>query len=198
MMKKILAVVFAIAVVMSLAATAFAAGGPSGQMPGNFRGGMGPMNGQPPEMNGEAPEMNGQPPEMNGEAPEMNGQAPFGSEGFVDFEAMVSEGVLTEDTYESILAYMEEHRPDDLPEMDGEAPEMNGERPEVNGEAPEMNGQPPMMNGEAPDGEAPEGMPERPEMDGENAMVNGLLTDLLNDGVITEEEYEALLAALEA
>ncbi|MCR5089420.1 MAG: SHOCT domain-containing protein [Oscillospiraceae bacterium] len=192
-MKKILAVVFAIAVMMSLAATAFAAGGPagfSGQMPGNFQNGQGPMNGQPPEMNGEAPEMNGQPPEMNGEAPEMNGQPPFEAAGFIDFEAMVSDGVLSEDTYESILAYMEENKPEDLPEMNGQPPEMNGE-------APEMNGQPPMMNGEAPDGEAPEDLPERPEMDGENAAFGGILEDLLNDGIITEEEYEALLAALE-
>ncbi len=189
------------------------------QMPGNFQPGQGPnggfgMNGQPPMMGGQAPDMNGQAPmmnseipsdlpEFNGQAPEMNGQQPMmggrgpgmmgqqsnGAPGFIDFDSMVTDGVISQETCDKIKAYMEENKPADLPEMNGEAP--SGEtpadmptRPEMNGEAPDMNGQPPEMNGEAP------------EFDGESPMVNGLLNDLLEASIITQAEYDALVAAI--
>ncbi len=207
-MKKALAVIMTLVIVLSLSVTAFAAGFENGtgsmnqQMPGKFQQGQGPdMGGRPPMMNGQAP--NGEAPadlpelpEMNGEAPEMNGQAPSGGPQFIDFDAMVENGVISQDTSDKIHAYMEENKPEGQPEM--------------NGEAPEMGGQPPMMNGQAPDGEAPADLPELPEMngeapafdgeapafDGEDIMVNGLLDDLLEAGVITQAEYDALVAAM--
>ena len=129
-------------------------------------------------MNGQAP--NGEKPTH---LPEMNGQAP----GMIDFDAMVTKGVISQETCDKIKAYMEAHKPADLPEMNGENP---AERPEMNGEKPadlpEMNGEKPAdlpeMNGEKPaESETPEH--------------GGLLADLLKDGVITQTEYDALVAA---
>ena len=152
------------------------------QMDGEKPSGLPKMNGQPPQMNGEAPsgfhEMNGQPPQMNGEAPsglpemngqlpQMNGEKPFGPRDMINFDAMVKNGVISQETCDKIKAYMEEHKPDDLPEMDGQAPEMNGEAPS---NLPEMNGKSP-ANG-------------------------GLLNDLLSKGIITQTEYDALSEAI--
>ncbi len=215
-MKKTFAIILALAVACSLSVAAFADGPQGGnfqQMPGNFQQGQGGpnMGSQPPQMNGQAP--SGEAPEMNGQPPEMNGQAPFGASAFIDFDALAEEGVISEETLEKIKAYMEENKPDDLPEMNGqapsgaqapsdEAPEMNGQPPEMNGQAPGMNGQRPEMNGQAPNGEKPEDLPEMngeaPAFDGENPEnVNGLLGDLLSAGVITQSEYDAIVAALE-
>ncbi|MCR5482281.1 MAG: hypothetical protein K6F52_05740, partial [Clostridia bacterium] len=59
----------------------------------------------------ELPEMNGQPPQTEGEAPEFDGEKPEGHPG-PDFEAMVSEGVISQETCDSIEAYLEENRPE--------------------------------------------------------------------------------------
>lgn len=209
-MKRAFAIICAIAVVLSLSVTAFADGasrnqsfGSSQQMPGKFQQGRGPsMGDQAPTMGGQAPDMNGRP-RMTG------GQGLFGKHAFVDFDTMVEDGVISQDTCDKIKSYMEENKPNDLPEMNGEAPEM-GNQP------PMMNGQSPMMNGQVPDDEAPADLPELPEsdseaadlpeppamngeapvFDGEDPMISGLLTDLLEDGVITQSEYNALVAAI--
>ncbi len=109
-----------------------------------------------PEMNGQAP--NGEKP---ADLPEMKGQAP----GMIDFDAMVTKGVISQETCDKIKAYMEAHKPADLPEMNGEKP----------ADLPEMNGEKPAES-------------ETPEH-------GGLLADLLKDGVITQTEYDALVAA---
>ena len=161
------------------------------QMPGSSEDGQAPQFGQ----NGEMPEMNGQAPQFgqNGEMPEMNGQAPqFGQNGqmpqmmgrgpedgfgFIDFEDYVTDGTLSQETYEAITQYMEENKPE-LPEemTSGERPEMTeGERPELPGGA-ENGERPEMKEGEGPD----------------------LLKDLLEAEVITQEEYDALAEAREA
>ena len=165
------------------------------QMDGEKPSGLPEMNGQPPQMDGEAPsglpEMNGQPPQMNGEAPsglpemngqppQMNGQKPFGSPDMIDFDAMVKNGVISQETCDKIKAYMEEHKPVNLPEMDGQAPEMDGQ-------PPQMNSQPPQMNGEVPSN--------LPEMNGERPANGRLLNDLLRNGIITQAEYDALSEA---
>ena len=179
------------------------------QMDGEKPSGLPEMNGQPPQMNGEAPsglpEMNGQPPQMSGEAPsglpemngqppQMNGQKPFGSPDMIDFDAMVKNGVISQETCDKIKAYLEEHRPSELPEMnsqlpqtDGQAPEMGGQPPQMNGQPPQMNEQPPQMNGEAPSG--------LPEMNREHPANGGLLNDLLSNGIITQAELDALSEA---
>lgn len=217
-MKKVFAVLIAVALVLSLSVTAFADGldpngsaGPGQQQTGGFQWGQMPggapqMNGQAPGMGGprgsskapadlpELPGMNGQPPQMNGQMPGMEGrghgmgpQAP----GFVDFDAMVTQGVITQDTCDRIKAYMEEHKPADLPEMDGQAPDGNSQPPEMNGEDPDGMGQPPEkpeMSGPKSSGEAPTDRPEPPEM-------GGLLAELLENEIITQSEYDALIAA---
>lgn len=73
---------------------------------------------------------------------------------------------------------MEEHKPADAPETNGQAPEMGGQAPEMNGNGPEMGGQ-------------------APEMDDEKPAEGGLLNDLLNDGIITQEEYDAITEAVD-
>ena len=223
-MKKVLLVILALTVLLSLSVTAFAAGPESGtdnasqQMPGIMQQGQVPngrpeMGGQPPMVNGEVPAMNGQQPEMNGqisgmggrppmmnrqapdreapadlpehpdmggEAPEMNGRPPMMNgqhPGFVDFDAMAAEGVISQETLENIKAYMEENKPADLPDIDGDVPQKNGQ-------PPEMDGQPPEMNGEAP------------AFDGEDSMVDSLLNDLLEAGIITQAEYDAVCKAI--
>ena len=171
------------------------------------------MNGQPPQMNGQAPGMggpngngeapsdlpelpgmNGQMPGMDGRGPSMGPQAP----GFVDFDAMVTQGVITQDTCDRIKAWMEEHKPADLPEIDGQAPDGIGQPPEMNGEAPDGSGQPPEkpdMGGPNSGGEAPTDRPELPEMDGDAPVIGGLLAELLENEIITQSEYDALIAA---
>lgn len=129
----------------------------------------------------------------------------FGRLHMIDFDAMVKNGVISQETYDKIKAYMEEHKPVNLPEMDGQAPEMDGQPPQMDGEKPsdlpEMNGQPPQMNGQVPEmngqppqmnGEAPSGLP---EMNREHPANGGLLNDLLSNGIITQAEYDALSEA---
>ncbi len=165
-MKKSITIVLAFAMVLCLAATAFAATPGSDstaqapQMPANIQ-----MNGEAPdgETPTDLPELNGEAPDMNGQPP-MNGQAPQ----FTDFDALASDGVISYETLANIKAYMEENKPADLPEMNGEAPT---DLPELNGEAPADL---PEMNGEAP--------------------ADGLLAELLDAGVITQAEYEAIIA----
>ena len=172
------------------------------QMDGEKPSDLPEMNGQPPQMSGEAPsglpEMNGQPPQMNGEAPsglpemngqppQMNGEKPFGSPDMIDFDAMVKNGVISQETCDKIMAYMEEHKPVNLPEMDGQAPEMDGQPPQMNGQPPQMNEQPPQMNGEVPSNLS--------KMNGERPANGGLLNDLLSNGIITQAEYDALSEA---
>ncbi len=210
-MKKALAIICAVAAVLSLSAAAFA-DGPSQRQASGF----------PHQMSGNFGQ--GQGTEMGGQPPMMDGQRQSGTPAFADFDALLEDGVISQDTYDRIQAYMEENTPEDLPEMNGEAPEMgsrppmmNGqapdgeapadrpERPEFGGEAPEFGGEAREFGGEAPefDGEAPEFDGEAPEFDGEapelgdeNSFVNGLLNDLLEAEVITQDEYDAMIAAL--
>ena len=105
----------------------------------------------------------------------------------IDFDVMVKNGVISQETCDEIKAYMEEHKPVNLPEMDGQVPEMDGQPPKMNGQPPQMNEQPPQMNDEAPSG--------LPEMNREHPANGGLLNDLLSNGIITQAEYDALSEA---
>ena len=173
-------------------------GGMNGPMDGNMQG----MRGQPPM--GEKPENAPEKPtgEKPADAPEEpedlsesaaenqkapNGNRPAQGRGFggrrgqgsqdmkahvmIDFDAMVTNGVISQETCDKIKAFMEEHKPEDLPEMNGEKPE----------NLPEMNG------GQSGD---------MPEMNGQKPAEGGLLAELLENNVITQEEYDALTAAL--
>ena len=208
-MKKVIIIAVVAALVLSLGVTAYAVNNnrtsqpdttqgeqfpaEAPQMDGEKPSGLPEMNGQPPQMNGEAPSGL---PEMNGQPPQMNGEKPFGSLDMIDFDAMVKNGVISQETCDKIKAYLEEHRPSELPEMnsqlpqtDGQAPEMGGQPPQMNGQPPQMNEQPPQMNGDAPSG--------LPEMNREHPANGGLLNDLLSNGIITQAEYDALSEAIE-
>ncbi|MBR4459129.1 MAG: hypothetical protein IKS31_09240 [Clostridia bacterium] len=170
-MKKIITIIMLIAL-LAASAVAFADGNTQG----------GPPAGTPPQEQtggGQAPGA-----EMPSGAPGMpGGQAP----AMIDFDEMVTKGVISQETCDKIKAYMESHKPADMP--GGQAPGMNGGQP--GGEAPDMSGgQPdgqfPGMNGEKP-ADPPQG---------QAPVMGGLLDDLLKDGVITQEEYDALTAAI--
>lgn len=221
-MKKLITVLCVIAVLLSLSAVAFAAEDTQASQ------------------QGQAPS----------DGPQMDGQRPSGPPDRIDFEDMVSKGVISQETCDKIKAYLEEHKPTDLPEMDGQRPEMNGQAPDgeapadlpeppqmngrppqtndqtpsmgnqppqmngqapsmgdqppqMNGQVPSMNGQPPQMDGQTPSGDAPSDLSEPPDMNGEAPEMNGeapakggLLKDLLNDGIITQAEYDALCEAI--
>lgn len=137
------------------------------QMPGtNGRN----QQGQPPQMpsgNQNGGQQNGQPPEIPG------GEVPV----MIEFDAMVAKGVISQDTCDKIKAYMEEHKPADMPDSQ---PPANA--PAVTEEKPSEDQTPP----EKPDGEKPADAP---------GMGGGLLADLLKDKIITQAEYDALIAA---
>jgi len=143
---------------------------PSGEKPADL-----------PELpNGEKP--SGAPELPNGEKPVM-----------IDFDAMVTKGVISQETCDKIKAYMAEHLPAGMPGMNGQTP--NGEKPEG---MPEMNGEQPVDGQtppELPDGEKPEGMPGMNSQAPEAPTMNGLLKELLDAEVITQAEYDALSAA---
>ena len=200
-MKKILITILTVAM-MTSAVAAIADGGPQGGPMGSPMGGQPPrmeQGQQPPEkpdaapekptgekpadapeepedMTGERPEMpsgeQGQAPtgEKPADAPEMpsgeqgqapQGQAPTGQQStdgkqapqMIDFDAMVTSGVISQETRDAIKAYMDEHKPE------GEMPTAP-----VEGEAP-AEGEPSLLN------------------------------DLLNAGIITQAEYDAMSAA---
>ena len=147
----------------------------NGQKP--MHGGKGRMQGQRPMVgqNGQDAQQNAQ----NDSAAPAEGRQPMGGEGFVDFDALVQSGVITQETRDKIDAYMKENAPE--APADGEASEApaDGETPEAPAEGEAT---------EAPtDGEAPEA-----PADGEQP---DLLSDLLADGVITQAEYDAITAA---
>ncbi len=145
-MKKIIIIAVVAALVLSLGVVAYAANNnrtsqpettqgeqfpaEAPQMDGEKPSGLPEMDGQPPQMDGEAPSGL---PEMNGQPPQMDGETPSGRPDMIDFDAMVKNGVISQETCDKIKAYMEEHRPSELPEMNGEAPsglpEMNREHP---------------------------------------------------------------------
>ena len=208
-MKKILVTILTVAMLTS-AVAAFADGGPQG----------GPMGGQPPKMEqgrqapekpsdapekptGEKPadapeepaDLTGEKPsdapekptgEKPADAPEKpsgeQGQAPQGRQPadgqqgprMIDFDAMVTSGVISQETREKIKTYMDEHKPEGEPPV---AP--------TEGQAPADGQQPP----EQPEGELP--------TDGQE-QVPDLLSELLNAGIITQAEYDALSAANQA
>ena len=167
-MKKIITIAVAAALVLSLGVVAYAANNNRTSQPDTTQGEQFPA---------EAPQMDGEKPSG---LPEMNGEKPSGHPDMIDFDAMVKNGVISQETCDKIKAYMEENKPANLPEMDGQAPEMDGQ-------PPQMNGQPPQMNGEVPSN--------LPEMNGERPANGGLLNDLLSSGIITQAEYDALSEA---
>ena len=129
------------------------------------------------------------------------------------WQKLADEGVISEETLSAIQQYLQENRPD-MPEGNGQSGSGAPEMPDNNGQsdsgAPEMpdnSGQsgaaPEKPDGGQPDGERPNDAPEMPNGNGQpngnqpgGAMISeSLLNDLLNAGVITQAEYDAILAS---
>lgn len=144
---------------------------------------------EPEDLSGDRPEMpsgqqgqqaprqsaDGQAP-SDGQQPADGQQPPKTDDRMIDFDAMVTSGVISQETRDAIKAYMDEHRPEGAP-AEGQAP-TDGQQP------PEKP-----SDDQAPaDGQQP---PEKPA----DGQMPDLLSDLLSAGVITQAEYEALTAA---
>ncbi len=217
-MKKVISILMALAI-LALTAVAFAEENtqenvvngmtPPGQTQGGpMKGGPGgqPPMGQPPtgekpegapelpsgEKPADAPELpSGErpadAPELpSGEKPADVPELPTGEKPadalelpagekpmMIDFDAMVTKGVISQETCDKIKTYMEEHKPADVSETGREKPAEDQTPPEKPTEGQTQ----------------PEKPADAPGMEG------GLLADLLKDGIITQAEYDALIAA---
>ncbi len=129
------------------------------------------------------------------------------------WQKLADEGVISEETLSAIQQYLQENRPD-MPEGNGQSGSGAPEMPDGDGQP---GGAPEKPDGSQPDGERPNDAPEMPggnqlggsgapEMPNGNGQPNGnqpggamisesLLNDLLNAGVITQAEYDAILAS---
>ena len=129
------------------------------------------------------------------------------------WQKLADEGVISEETLSAIQQYLQENRPD-MPEGNGQSGSGAPEMPDNSGQS---GAAPEKPDGGQPDGERPNDAPEMPggnqpdgsgapEMPNGNGQPNGnqpggamisesLLNDLLNAGVITQAEYDAILAS---
>ena len=129
------------------------------------------------------------------------------------WQKLADEGVISEETLSAIQQYLQENRPD-MPEGNGQSGSGAPEMPDNSGQS---GAAPEKPDGGQPDGERPNDAPEMPggnQLGGSGApeMPNGngqpygnqpggamisesLLNDLLNAGVITQAEYDAILAS---
>ena len=102
-------------------------------------------------------------------------------------QILVDEGIISQETLDAILKFMEENRPE-LP--DGTDGKQFGTPPEKPDGA--QDGAPQM-----PGGQKPDGMPEMPDGGGQTLMLSQeMLDQLLEAGIITQEEYDAILSFL--
>lgn len=100
-------------------------------------------------------------------------------------ETLVEQGVISEETLEAILEYMDEHRPEQA-----EGPQGGGQ----NGSAPQppeggQNGSAPQAPGNGQNGSAPD-MPAQTGLMLSSEMLNALLSA----GILTQSEYDAISA----
>ena len=165
------------------------------QMPGQNG-----QNGQVPQMpgqngqNGQMPQMpgqngqNGQMPQMPGKGGRNSRQGGFKGDhddrsmkhGTAIFDRLLADGVITQETYDAIAAWIQQQMPQ--VQQNAETP-AEGTAP-TEGTAPADGTEPPAL----PDGTAPaENTDEQAE----------LLKSLLESGVITQEQYDLLVSALQ-
>lgn len=155
-----------------------------------------------------------------------NDMTPPQGGGEAELQALVEQGIISQDTLDAILKFMEKNRPA-LPEGDngqngtppekpdgrqsGNAPQMpDGQQPgnapqmpdgQQSGNAPQMpDGQQPGDAPQMPDGQQPGDAPQMPDEGGQRmSMLNQeLLEQLLDADVITQDEYDAILAFQQA
>ena len=214
-MKKTIALLMTLALVISAVAlpalaeepagtvdqatSATRQGGQNNQFSRGGRGGRQQMPGQNSQ-NGQAPQMPGQN-DQNSQAPQVPGQNDQNSRmpgrggkgnrrgGFTAgtdgqtvkhgktavFDRLLADGVITQEIYDAIIAWMQQQAPQ---------AQQNAEAP-AEGTAPAEGSEPPAL----PDGTAPDGTANAQEE---------LLKSLLDSGVITQEQYDLLVSALQA
>lgn len=143
-----------------------------------------------------------------------NDMTPPQGGGEAELQVLVEQGIISQDTLDAILKFMEENRPA-LPEGDngqnGTPPEkpdgqQSGNAPQMpdgqqSGNAPQMpDGQQPGNAPQMPDGQQPGDAPQMPDEGGQRMpMLNQeLLEQLLDADVITQDEYDAILAFQQA
>ena len=155
-----------------------------------------------------------------------NDMTPPQGGGGAELQVLVEQGIISQDTLDAILKFMEENRPA-LPGGDngqngnppekpngqqpGNAPQMpDGQQPgdapqmpdgQQSGNAPQMpDGQQPGNAPQMPDGQQPGDAPQMPDEGGQRmSMLNQeLLEQLLDADVITQDEYDAILAFQQA
>ena len=166
-----------------------------GQQPPQAPQGEAPANNGQQSSQGAAPQMeqrrqrrgkmdHGQTPQGDKGRASQN-QAPQGNQNrasqnqehgrlFIDFEACVKDGTISQETCDAIKKYMDENKP---------------ERPTAGGEE---DSKPEMKDGEKPELPEEGEKPELPEA-GEKPEKPDLLKDLLDAEVITQDEYDALV-----
>ena len=214
-MKKTIALLMTLALVISAVALPALAEEPagtvdqatsatrqSGQNSQSAKGGRGGPQQMPGQnsQNGQAPQMPGQN-DQNSQAPQVPGQNDQNSRmpgrggkgnrrgGFTAgtdgqtvkhgktavFDRLLADGVITQEIYDAIIAWMQQQAPQ---------AQQNAEAP-AEGTAPAESSEPPAL----PDGTAPDGTANAQEE---------LLKSLLDSGVITQEQYDLLVSALQA
>lgn len=190
--KRIIAAFLGVCLVLGISATAWADNGTQSgtasaptQQSGSKPGRMGRPNGND-GMNGGFG--GGQPGDMP-EAPD--GERPDDMPGMA-WSKLVEDGVISQETCDAIEEYIKENGPDKPDDAaDG------SERPETPAKPNDDGTEPP----EKPEGDESE-PPELPEdgehIDGIPGLTEDLLDALLDAGIITEDEYEALLELVPA
>lgn len=223
--KKIIAAFLGVCLVLGISASAWADNGTQSstasaptQQNGGAPGRMGRPNGGSDGMNGgfgggqpgdmpetsdserpdDMPEMpdgeqSGDMPEMpDGERP-MNGMP--GNMPGMAWGKLVDDGVISQETCDAIEEYIKENAPD---KPDDDTAAGDSERPEPPEKPADDDGTEPP---EKPDGDESE-PPEKPDdgelTDGIPGLTEELLDALLDAGIITEDEYEALLELVPA
>ncbi len=97
------------------------------------------------------------------------------------FDQLLKDGVITQEVYDAIMTYLKEHLPTGQPEAPSQT---------------DGTGVPALPEGQAPaEGETPPALPENPQPEEESAEEQ-LLKDLLERGVITQEQYDLLCSAM--
>lgn len=157
-----------------------------GMQPSGGKGGRGMQNGQAPqqpESGSGAAQNDPAAPESDATSGATKDQRGFrgfgrgGRHGRVSYDELLKDGVITQETYDAIQNYLKEKQP----ALPGTAADNAADSAAAEGEVPPEKPE---------DGELP---PELPQ--GETMGEDPALAGLLADGVITQEQYDAIVAA---
>ena len=105
----------------------------------------------------------------------------------IPFDKALEQGLIDQDTYDAVKAYMDAHKPAEASEADAQSGATAPEKPEdgnVQEGAPEK----------PEEGTAPENVPEKPE----GNMNSAILNELLEAGILTEAQVTAIEALISA